>query len=36
MSDQRAGFERLKFLDMELLKKGTSLIELIKKEYNLD
>jgi hypothetical protein len=35
MSDQRAGFVRLKFLDNGLLIKGTRLIEFIKKKYRL-
>jgi len=35
MSDQRAGFLRLKFLDEELLEKATRLIGFIKKEYHL-
>lgn len=36
MSDQRAGFVRLKSLDTELLKKGARLIDFIKKEYHLE
>ncbi|HVT85220.1 MAG TPA: hypothetical protein VHD35_08440 [Chitinophagaceae bacterium] len=35
MSDQRAGFVRLKFLDTELLAKATRFIAFIKKEYRL-
>ena len=35
MSDQRAGFVRLKYLDAELLAKATRFIEFIKKEYTL-